>query len=232
MRIRVFFEKKDITIPFNNQHAMNGFIYSVIKNPEKYHDRFSDYSISAIQGTHITDDRKALCFHTQPYIDVTSDNLEFMADFVVGLEDSIKSGKNNFFGLRPKRYTDIMTPVGKKYDLVKTTSPIIIKNRDGLKITCDDEGWENELYEHSKMKLMHEGISDKSFGIEVKKTLKKLITVGETFNPCTHVLMIVRGKKTTREKLYSLGFGNSTGSGFGSVEIVHKNREQYTPDVY
>lgn len=222
MRIRVFFEKKDITIPFNNQHTMNGFVYSVLKNPAKYHDSFSNYSISSIQGTHITDDRKALYFHTQPYIDITSDNIGFITDFVNGLCESISSGKENFFGLRPQNFISVNMVLGPEYDLVKTSSPIIIKNKEGWKLTCDDENWEAALNKHCKLKLQHEGISDPTFRIEVLKASKKLINVGETFNPSTNALMIVRGKKETREKLYNLGIGNSTGSGFGSVEILNK----------
>lgn len=222
MRIRVFFEKKDITIPFNNQHIMNGFVYSVLKNPEKYHNSFSNYSVSSIQGTHITDDKKALYFHTQPYIDITSDNVDFISDFVNGLCESIASGNENFFGLRPENFTSINMPIAPEYDMVKTSSPIIIKNKEGWKLTCEDNGWETALNEHAKLKLQHEGISDPTFKIEVLKASKKLINVGETFNPCTNALMIVRGKKSSREKIYNMGLGNSTGSGFGSIEIITK----------
>ena len=223
MIIRVYFEKTDKVISFNNQHQMNGFIYALLGDKaDKYHDSYSRYSVSSIQGGHISPDKKGIVFDGEPYIQISSNDLEIIGDFVNGILNAINNHSANFFGLYPTRFDNSEFHCNKSFDVVKTISPILIR-KDGNKLNCKDADWVEVLEKNCKDKLSHEGIDDKTFRIEVKKPERlrtKMIWVGGVFNPCTEGVFTIYGKKETREKLLSLGLGNSTGSGFGAMKIL------------
>lgn len=228
MIIKVYFEKTNKTIPFNNQHQMNGFIFAMLGDKaSKYHDSFSDYSISGIQGCRMNSDKSGLIFTNEPYIQITSDDMSVCNDFVCAIINSIDNKSVNLFGLHPTRFETFDFPCGKKFDIIKTISPILLKN-NGRKITVVDEGWIEALNENCKAKLKHGGIEDSSFKIVIgnKENVKrKMVYVGEVFNPCTDGVFTVYGKEETRKKLYNMGLGNSTGTGFGALKVVIKEKE-------
>ena len=67
---------------------------------------------------------------------------------------------------------------------------------------------------------------DPTFKMEIinpHKAKSKCIWVGKVFNPCSNVRLRIYGKKKTRETLYNMGLGGSTGSGFGSVKLYSNN---------
>lgn len=224
MVIIVYLEKTNKTIPFNNQHKMNGFVNAIIGKNNKYHDKYSDYSVSSILGGHISDDKSGLIFDEEPYIQVTSMNVEFLNMFIDNLLDEFDKKEADFFGLHPTRYNVFDYQISQRgYDVVKTNSPILLKDENGKKITCKDANWIDVLNSHCKKKLLNNGVNDNTFEIIAKNKSalrNKMIMVGETFNPCTNAVFCVYGRKNTRNTLYNLGIGNSTGSGFGSVSVI------------
>ena len=220
MRIKVILTEPTAEVPINNQHYLNGFINAILGVDNPYHDSFSDYSISSLQGGKMTDDKKNLSFDSNPHFFVASRNEKFMSDFFLGIEKN----KPSMFGMtikaidmfddfKPKRY----------YDMAFTISPILLTNDQGRKITFkSDAGWIDVLKNNCRKKLLHQGIDDKTFDLEVlnpEGAKDKCIWVGDTFNPCSMVKLKVYGKPETRYAMYSLGFGKSTGSGFGSVKL-------------
>lgn len=227
MVIRIYFEKTNKTIPFNNQHQMNGFIYTMLgDNAGKYHDSFSGYSVSSIQGGRMSSDKSGLIFENEPYINFTSDDMNVCKDFVSAIINAIDNKSADFFGLYPVRFETYDFPCGKKFDVVKTISPILLK-KNGRKLTIRDDNWLEELTENCKNKLRHNGIEDNTFKIVIgnKEAVKnKMVNVGKVFNPCTEAVFTVYGKENTRRKLYNMGLGNSTGTGFGAVKIIVKER--------
>ena len=75
--------------------------------------------------------------------------------------------------------------------------------------------------------LKHCDIEEETFKMELikpERCKKKNVWVGDVFNPISSVRLRVYGRKETREALYNLGIGNSTGSGFGAVKI-YGNKE-------
>lgn len=225
MNIKVYFEKTEKTIPFDNQHAMNGFIHRVLGESNKYHDGFSGYCISSVMGGKMSDGKSGLVFDCEPYIIVSSPDSGFVNDFLSGLVNAFSSRSADFYGLYPSRFETYENNVNKTYDVIKTNSPILLKDREGRKITFKDDGWLERLKEQCVKKLEHRNIKDDSFDIVIGNfgTLKtKSIIVNGVFNPCTNAILTVYGRKETRDTLYSLGLGNSTGSGFGSVSVFRK----------
>lgn len=228
MIIKVYFEKTEKTIPFNNQHQMNGFIFTMLgEKASKYHESFSNYSISSIQGGRMNEDKSGLIFNGEPYIQITSDDISVCNDFVCAIINSIDNKSANFFGLHPTRFETFDFPCGKKFDIIRTISPILLKN-DGRKLTVSDEGWIELLNKKCKEKLQHQGIEDNSFKIVIGNNAnikRRMVYVGEVFNPCTDGVFTVYGKEETRKKLYNMGIGNSTGTGFGAVKMIIKEKE-------
>ena len=220
MRLRINLTHPTQDVPVNNQHQMNGFIYAILGNDNPYHDSVSDYSISSLQGGKLKDDKLTLSFEeSNPHFYVASQNSAFIGDFVLGT----KRENISVFGMkidniditydfRPHDYCD---------DII-TISPILIRGKDDRKIQFDSPEWSVEIMRNCTGKLRHQGIEDKTFRIELVATgkpKKKCVWVGDVFNPCSSVRLRVYGKKKTREALYNLGIGNSTGSGFGAVKI-------------
>lgn len=220
MRFKIYFnlskDKNENIIPFINQKELNKFIYRTLGDGNKYHDAFSDYSISSIQGGKFFD-KNHIIFLNRPYIYVSSKNI----DFLTTLTDNIEKRKYNFFN----HYFDEIEienfRLNEYCDKVNTLSPILLKRND-IKITFHDENFIESLKDNCVAKLKHFNIFDNSFNIEminVDKAKKKLIVVGNTFNICSMIRMKIYGKRKTREILYDLGLGNSTGCGFGAVEV-------------
>lgn len=202
----------------NNQHEMNSFIHRCIGKGNKYHDTFSSYNISNLQGGTLNGDKKTLSFHNEPYFMVSSMDEDFLNTFVSG----ITTKGQEVFGMKFKQLEPMKPYLHKFYDKVVTISPILLKDNNGRKINIKDNNWIERLHDQCVKKLAHVGIQDSTFKIEFFKKEKshtKMVMVGDVFNPCSMVGLKVYGKIATRRALYNMGFGNSTGSGFGMVKI-------------
>jgi len=215
MILTVYLTKPTENIPIRNQKEMNSFIHKTIGKDNPYHDSFSDYSISSIQGGKLIDG--VLKFNSNPYIVITSNNEAFINMLV----SKFMKKEYEFYGCKFQKLTLNEFTVNKYYDIIHTISPILLKH-ENRKITIDNEKFSEILYNNCLNKLKYAGIQDNSFKIEIKKqNLKqKIIYVGNTFNICTYGNLIIFGEKNTRKTLYNLGLGNSTGSGFGTIQIL------------
>lgn len=228
MIFNIIFEKTDKVIDFNNQHQMNGFIFTMLgEMAEKYHNAYSGYSVSSIQGGRMSPCKKGLVFDESPFVQISSNDNSVIGDFVNCALNAIDKKTANFFGLYPVRIEGpYIFNCCTNYDVVRTMSPILVK-KDGVKLTCNDDGWVDALTDNCVKKLKHSDIVDDTFRIVVgnKDNIhSKIVMVGEVFNPCTEGVFMVYGKRSTREVLYNSGLGNSTGSGFGAIRILKKNR--------
>lgn len=220
MIIKVIFTKPDNnTIPIVNQKELNSYIHKCIGVNNNYHDSFSDYSISSIQGGKLFNNM--LSFeNSTPYIVITSEDLNFISTIMTGIQNS----NHTFFNMKFSRFEISDFVVGEYCDTIITISPILLK-KNGRKITFKNEDWVNVLTEQLKNKLKHKGIIDNTLHIEIRnihKGKEKNIWVGKVFNPCSYLSLKVYGKKETRKTLYNMGFGNSTGSGFGTIKLYNE----------
>lgn len=208
-------------VPINNQKEMNSFIHRNLGDNE-FHDKFSDYAISSLQGGKLDKETMTLKFNNNPYFFVTDNNKDFYNALITGLVTK----NETIFGMKFKELAVASYQLHPEYDIVQTVSPILLKVKrpDGTewKLTVRDEGYIDELKKHCIKKLRNNGITDETFDLKIRKpelAKPKKIFVGDTFNWTSRLSLYVTGRKGTREKLYNLGFGNSTGSGFGFVRI-------------
>lgn len=216
MVAKIFLTKPNVNIPINNQKELNSFIHRCIGKDNKYHNSFSDYAISSLQGGKLGTNGN-LVFESNPYFVVSSENAEFISTFMMG----IQFGGEKMFDMEFARMEPCEFKVHDFVDNVVTISPILIK-KDGRKLTYKDEGWLEAINLNCKQKLEHAGINDNTFAVEIRnidKAKVKNVHVGDVFNPCSMISLKVRGTKKARTAIYNMGIGNSTGSGFGSIRI-------------
>lgn len=208
------------SVPINNQHYLNGFIHETFGKNNQFHDKFSNYNCSSLQGGTYNADTKALEFKTEsPHFFISSPD----EDFLMFAIKSFINTKASMFGMKFKSIGVFDNfKLHEYYDDIITISPIIVKNNAGWKITVDNPEFIQCLIENCRKKLLHAGIVDPTFKLEIinpHKAKSKCVWVGNVFNPCSNVRLRVYGKKKTRETLYNMGLGGSTGSGFGSIKI-------------
>ena len=217
-RYKVIFTKPTDVIPFNNQKMLNSFIHKTIGHND-YHDKFSEYNISGLQGGKYDAERGGLVYE-EPYIIISSPNEEFNMMII----EKLLQHKQMLFGMTVADIRFVELGLNAHYDYISTLSPIIVFDKKSRrKITFKDEGWLDMLRQNCIDKLRHMGIEDESFSIEPryeKKWKTKMVWVGDIYNVCSMVKLKVSGSITTREILYNLGLGGSCGSGFGCVKIV------------
>ena len=223
MRIRINLTYPTADVPINNQHFMNGFIFKSFGENSKLHDTFSDYNISSLQGGTLKKDMKPFEFKNgNPYFYISGSD-----SFVNFAIEAFENTNASVFGMKFESIgicDDFI--VNSHFDNIVTISPIIVKNKNGRKITFKDDEWLNILTENCISKLFYLNIVDPTFKLEIvnaHKAKEKCVWVGDVFNVCSNVRLRVFGKPKTRKALYNIGFGGSTGSGFGSVKIYSNN---------
>ena len=217
MIINIILTQPTSKVPVNNQHYINGYFHKLLGENNKWHDSFTDYAVSSLQGGHLVDGY--LVFNDNPFITISSENQEFINSVINGA----LSSDAEVFGMKFKTLDFKDYNVNQYYDKVYTISPILIK-KDGKKISVRDEEFLDTLTNNCKAKLKHKGIVDDTFKLEIRNLEKakvKKIMVGDVFNICSMVSLVVYGKKKTRSTLYNMGLGNSTGCGFGTVKISY-----------
>ena len=216
MRINVFLTKPTKTLPRSTQEFMNTYIHKCLGHNNKYHDAFSDYSISSLQGG-VWRDGVRLFENEEPYFVISSENTEFISDILLG----IQSTDIDVMSMRFARFEIDDFHLHTKFDKVLSISPILLKDKNDKKITYLEDGWLERLTEQSIGKLKHCGIEDTSLKIEFfhkEKAKPRMVYVGKTFNPCSMVGLKISGTERARRALYNLGLGNCTGCGFGAVK--------------
>lgn len=204
-------------IPIVNQSDLNSFIYRLLGDNNQYHDVFSEYSISSIQGGKLYDG-KYLKFEEEPYVQVCSEDV----DFVNTLLNGLNVNKYEFFNMVFDRVEVDNFDIWKKYDKVITISPVIVYDENRNQISCKDERFIECLKKNCLDKLRHHNINDGSFDIELLNPDKgkvKRVLVGKRLNIASMCLFKISGRVKSRECLYNLGLGGSTGSGFGAVKL-------------
>jgi CRISPR-associated endoribonuclease Cas6 len=216
----IFTNPENNIIPIKNQKELNSYIHKCIGVNNEYHDKFSDYSISSIQGGKLVNKNMLTFQNSVPYIIITSEDLNFITNIMEGIQNS----NHMFFNMKFERFEISDFVINEYCDTIITVSPILLK-KNGYKVTFKHEKWVELLTEQLKAKLLHKGIVDDTLRIEIRNPQRgkeKVIWVGDTFNPCSYLSLKVYGTKKARKTLYNMGFGNSTGCGFGTIRLYNE----------
>lgn len=219
MRLIVNYTKNTEDVPQDNQRLLNTYIHKCLGNNNKYHDTFSDYAISSLQGGHTNE--KVVNFNDGGYFIISSNNIQFIEDIISGIQKNV----DLFCGMKLSGVVISDFNAHKDYDIVLTISPILLKRSDSSICIFSDDDFIDVLETNCKNKLdkLNINLDLSDFKIELYKPEQSKVSVVKVkkhFNKASKIKMIVRGNLDARKSLYNLGFGKSTGSGFGSIKIL------------
>ena len=239
MRIRINFNPTDeVFFRTPTQNFVNGFVHRMLGKANSYHDRFNEYSVSNLFGGVLTE--KGMTYPNGGHFYLSSVNDTLMMTFLSNLSSTedgristmtyksfdivefVPNGLNgNAEGIRCKY----------SYDIIHVNN-IFFKTKDRKYILFDDDDFITLLTKHCKDKLskLGQGFSDRDIeGLVIKpfhfeNGKRKFFKLKNELNaiPTSSVMLYVTGNPNMRKKLYEMGFGLSTGCGFGSVEIKSK----------
>ena len=207
------------TVYLNKQ--VNGFVNKLLGDASgEYHGKMSDYSVSCIQGWNREGD--SFFFKNGAVVVISSPNVKFIGKLVEGI---LMKRASNIMGLKYSHYEVGTFDVHKKFDLIRTSSPLRVSGKNRTMLTFDDDEFLDVLNKKSVSKLIAAGVDEKdanSVKIDFfhKEGAKKFyVKIGSSVHLCTKAMFVVSGSKNARTALYEMGLGNATGFGFGSVSI-------------
>lgn len=229
MRILIRFSENKEPVPVVNQDILNTYIHKCLGANNEYHDSKNDYCISHLYGGKMNED-KTISFNNGGYICVTSKNESFLNRLISGVLKNTELS----WGMKFKTFDFISEKfIGsemKKQENVwhhfATLSPFIIKKYIDKKTytfaTLDDDNFSEEVKQHmiNKLTKIYHNIDLTGFDIKIENrpTNKiKRILVKNVINKANQCQISIFCKANVAEKIYNLGIGQSTGSGFGTI---------------
>lgn len=222
MRIIIKFTENNTLVPINNQSDINYYIHKCLGNNNNYHDSKNDYSISNLQGGKINEDKKHLNFENGGFIAITSKNELFLDSLIGGILDNpvLK------WGMEYTHIEFIKEDFIDGWNHFATLCPFIIKKYSDKKTytfaTIKDSDFHDILKNHliNKLTKTYDNIDLTNFDVEIKNHIShktKCVMVKNVKNIANQCHVSIFCKKNIAEKIYNLGIGQSTGSGFGTI---------------
>jgi len=235
MRIIFEFTENTSLVPINNQSYMNYYIQKCLGDNNKYHDSKNDYSISSLYGGKLTDDELHLSFKNGGIIVVTSKNEEFLNTLICG----VMSNKELKWGMKFDKINFISEIFRNGWNHFATLSPFIIKKYIDKKnytfSTLNDSDFVDTVKKHiiKKLSKIYNGINLTDFDVKIinhpSHKVKKIM-VKNVKNEANQCQVSIFCSSDVAEKIYNLGIGQSTGSGFGTIYKT-ENRDKYNLEL-
>lgn len=220
MRFKLVFQGNGNSYP-DAQDMVNSFFHRMLGDGNRFHDTFSNYSLSNLMGGRITDGK--LVYDGEAYVILSTSDGGLLSLVMEKVFDIRSMHMRDMKGKRVEMLGDFEP--NRRYDIIRLTSPLLL-SRDGRYLTFKDEGFMEALNRNCKAKLRKSGFSDEavsSVSVEPYKfenARTKAVLVHGAYSIASVVHLVVKGDSAARTALYNMGLGKSTGSGFGSVEIL------------
>jgi CRISPR-associated endoribonuclease Cas6 len=220
MRLYLSLNSSRHLIPFNYQHFLTGAMHKWMGNNNDMHGKISLYTFSWFQNVKANGNKG---------INLTRDSYFFISAFDQALIQKILLGiikDSTLFG--DIRVTDaqiVEQPVFSQKETFLAASPIFIKRRFDDKIshiTYDDPASSQYLTETTQKKLQLVGLPSEGIKIAFDTSScpprLKLVRYKEIENRVNFCPVIIEGTPEQIGFAWSVGIGNSTGIGFGSLK--------------
>ena len=219
MRIYLKLSNNQKIIPFNYQELLTGVIHKWIGAENEYHGNSGQFSFSWIQSTKTS--KKGINLNHGAYFFISSLNNKLIKKIINGIIDEPEM----FCGIR---VTDVQIenpPVFSNEQKFLMASPVLIKVKEDNSIrhvTIEDDDFEEKLTDSFKNKLNRAEISSHEVSIQLDPNSSfrttKLVDYKGIKNRASLTPIIICGNQEQIEYAWSMGIGNSTGIGFGSLK--------------
>lgn len=221
MRLNLSLTPNSETVPFNYQHQLTGALHKWLGRND-LHDKISLYSFSWLRG----DGKKlngGLNFPTGAEWFISFWESEYGSNLIQGIVDY----PDVMYGMKVDEVRVSRSPDFSKKQRFHLSSPILIrKNEDGdyrKHLTYEDKEVDQFLTRTLKRKIKEAGIEDNSASINISfdKTYPnpktKLVDLKGTKLKANYCPVIILGNPQLIEFTWTVGVGELTGSGFGSL---------------
>lgn len=218
MRIHLKLTPNGMPVPFTYQIQLAGALHKWFKN-SKVHEGISLYSFSHLKNGKM--ENNTLEFSSGSYFFISC----WKAEMIKLLIKSIRKDPEVAFGMRVKEVIIQEDPDFTNMKYFRVASPIIIHRvKEGIHqyYYYDDNEADKFLEETIRTKMESANLdSDKSLHIKFDRDYdnpqKKRINYKGISNPCSICPVIIKGNNLTKQFIWNVGLGNSTGIGFGSI---------------
>lgn len=226
-RIRIELSGVDTTFKKPIEDSIVGFVHKMLGENNKWHDGFSNYNISGLYGGVVKDGY--LSFPNGGYFYVSSIDEEFLELLAKNLFH--KQGTLDICGMKVKSFTFESNELYSDYDVIRMTSPLLLKVHGDKYLTYKDDSFLEELTEQCKNKLRNADYSEREIGkFQIEsfhfEGARECIAKRKNYAlPSSMVMLVVKGKPKCRKAIYEMGLGSSTGYCFGTVKVVNNNKD-------
>jgi CRISPR-associated endoribonuclease Cas6 len=219
MKLILSLSRNETTVPFDYQQRLTGVIHRWL-GVNELHDKISLYSFSFLLGGTIT--KNGFDFKNGAKWAISF----FEDKYTKQLIASILENPEVICGMYVQDIVIAETSYRENKGLFLLNSPICIKRTDSNRkikfYTFEDSESGNLMKETLLHKMQEAGLEkDDSLSIEFDLTYAKrktkLITIHGIKNKCSMCPVFIKGKPETISFALSVGIGNLTGSGFGSI---------------
>lgn len=221
MRLKINFEGSNTVYKNNCLPQVKGwFEDNVIGRNNNTHDEASDYCLSPMFGG--VRQKNTEIFPNGGYVYFTTSSIELIGKVSMGLFNANGSAVGDLHFKSFEMVKDFH--IHSDYDIIRTLSPLLLRSSH-KNITINDNIFLSLLIDRCVKKLIKYGIPEnKAKTLKIEFFHPERATVidmqyNTVHNLATKAMFIVRGNKEAREMLYSLGFGSSTGCGFGTISV-------------
>lgn len=229
MRLKVNFTQNTENVPFTYLNKLKSYIHKILGDNNQYHDAFSNYQISRLNGSIFDKKNNCLQFKNGGYFYVASLDMEFITSFIT------KIYSNNDFGYGMKlvsveKVPDEITNIKKVAEdvyYITPKSPILLKESENKKTKFFTFKDDPEIVNLKMKNIIMKGlkmnnipINDFEISFDVKSLNKKTKSdlIGTIYNVSSICPLIVKTKDLQLINfIKNFGIGNSRGCGFGYI---------------
>ena len=227
MRIRLNFSPNSEPFTKPGNDYVNGFIHRCLGEGNRWHDEFSPYAVSQMKGGVLDPETGLIEFPNGGHVIVTVDKTE--TEFITALlKGLVNMADGCVQTMKYEGMTSYSVNEREKFDITRIEC---VRLMDGNRaVTCKDENFIQLLRDHTVRKLKRCGVSEndaESIQLEpfhqenwrVKYVKLKSGTEHPVVTPASNIMVVAKGSREARRKILTLGYGQSTGCGFGFPRV-------------
>lgn len=218
MRIYLSTTPNNVIVPFDYQQKLIGVLHKWL-GANELHDFISLYSFSWLMNGKISNDGFLFNKGAKWFISFHED--KYLKDVI----RTILNDPEMFCGLVVKDISIEDTVNLENQKCFRLASPIFIKRKidENIKFfTFEDEEANDLMLDTIKNKMNLAGMpTDETLKItfDTNYSMKKVknVRIHNIVNKCSMCPVIIEGRQSTKNFIWNVGLGNSTGSGFGAI---------------